>query len=339
MVKEKEEIFSGLAEPVVGHEEISSFLERAVAGDRLAHAYLFLGPRQVGKMAMARRLAARVLGQGTPLSRHPDFLTVERGRDAKSGKLRADIVLEQVHSLRGWLARGALMGAAGSGSTGWKVAILDGAQLLNKEAANALLKNLEEPQPRTLIILLAETADGVFPTIRSRCQIVSFGRVRTERIAGFLIEQGAGAEQAVRLASLGEGCPGRSLGYYRHPELLEDMTARRELLLTLVESGISDRWAVLEKAVPAKLPFNEAVQQSGRLLDLLAELLRDALLIAYGRGEHLTHADVRDRLSAWSAELGAPGLAAVLQDLTDSRRLLDENVSPRAVLESLALSF
>jgi len=317
---------------IIGHGRILSFLEKAVRGDRLAHAYLFVGPEHVGKMAVARQLAAAVLGAETPLDRHPDFLVVGRGCDAKTGKLHADIVLDQVHVLRGWLARGSMMG-------GWKAVVIDGAQFLNKEAANALLKNLEEPRERTLIILLSEAADDTFPTIRSRCQIMTFGRVATAEISRALVAQGLQAEKAELWARLAAGCPGKALAFARDPEAFRSMAARRELLLNLPEAEITDRWAILERSVPAKLPFNEAVLRASETLDLLAELLRDALLAAHGRQDRLTHIDVQERLAAWPAKLGAKKIGAVLQEISDAKRLLAENVNPRAVLESLALSF
>lgn len=343
MVKVKEPMVKTQAysdAPVIGHQEIISFFDHVLSADRLAHAYLFIGPGQVGKMAVARKLAARVLGSGGPLERHPDFLVVERGRDAKSGKLHADIVLDQIHVLRGWLARGAFISArAGAGAaTGWKAVIIDGAQYLNKEAANALLKNLEEPKDKTLIILLTEAADGVYPTIRSRCQTVSFGRVRAAEIARVLAADGLPAGRAELLSRLAGGCPGRALAFARDGSALEEMLARRDALLALIDADVSERWVLLEKALPAKLSFNETVIQAIRLLDLLAELLRDALLIGYGRAGSLTHVDVKDRLESWAARAGSSRITAVLQEIDEARRLLGENVNPRAVLESLVLS-
>jgi len=324
--------------PLIGHGSIAAFFDRVIAADRLVHAYLFIGPEQVGKSALARVLAGKVLGSAVPLERHPDFLTVERGRDAKSGKLHADIVLDQIHSLRGWLSRGAFMaGREADGATGWKVVVLDGAQYLNKESANALLKSLEEPKDKTLIILLTETADGVFPTIRSRCQIVSFGRVRAEVIARALSAVGVDQRRAELLARLSGGCPGRALEYLRDDGAYKEMLARREVLMGLIEAGISERWSALERSLPAKLPFNETVAQSRKLLDLLSELLRDGLLLACGRGGSLTHDDLRGRLEPWAARVGRARIAAALQELNDARKLLDENVNPRAVMENLAL--
>ena len=317
---------------LIGHASVAAFLDKAWHGGRLAHAYLFVGPEHVGKMTAARHLARLVLGGGTPLARHPDLLVVERGRDAKTGKFHADIVLDQVHALRGWLARGALLG-------GWKVAVIDGAQYLNKEAANALLKSLEEPQPRTLIILLTDAADRIYPTIRSRCQTVVLGRVRRAEIAAALARTGLDQARAELFARLAEGCPGRALGLAQDPAAFADLDAKRRLLLDLTEAPLADRWLLLDKAVPAKLSFNEAAEQARLTVDLLAGLLRDALLAAYGRPESLVNADLAPRLVAWAGKLGPARIAAALEEAAAAKRRLEENVSPRAALENLALVF
>src|SRR5512142_710949 len=148
------------ADGIIGNGNVAEFLDRAVRTDRLAHAYLFVGPDRVGKATTARRFAASLLGVANPET-HPDFCAVGREADAKTGKPHAGIVLEQVHALTGRLALGAMM-------NGWKACVLDGAHLLNKESANALLKTLEEPRPKTVLLLTADGAERVMATIRSR---------------------------------------------------------------------------------------------------------------------------------------------------------------------------
>jgi len=317
---------------VIGHEQNLELLSRAFSRGRLAHAYLFVGPAQVGKMAAARRVAELVLGSGTPLDRHPDFRVVERGRDPKTDKLRADIVLDQVHALRGWLALGALAGE-------WKVVILDGAELLNKEAGNALLKSLEEPKDKTLIILLAGSAEAVAPTVRSRCQIAVFGRVPAEAIAGHLRGLGCETDRVELLARLAAGCPGKAIEFWLEPAALEALLERRAQLLRLASAGPAERWRLLESLVPEKLPFNEAAAEGHKVLDLLVEILRDVLLVASGQPQKIVHADALGTVAAWSDSLRTAGVVRVLEAAVTARRLIDENIGLRGVWGSLALAF
>ena len=317
---------------VIGHEQNLELLSRAFSRGRLAHAYLFVGPAQVGKMAAARRIAELVLGPGTPLDRHPDFRVVERGRDPKTDKLRADIVLDQVHALRGWLALGALAGE-------WKVVIIDGAELLNKEAGNALLKSLEEPKDRTLIILLAVSAEAVAPTVRSRCQLAVFGRVPAEAIAGHLRGLGCETGRAELLARLAAGSPGKAIEFWREPAALDALLERRERLLRLASAGAAERWRLLESLVPERLPFNEAAAEGHKVLDLLTEILRDVLLVASGQEQKIVHADALEALAAWSGSLQTAGAVRALEAAVAARRQIDENIGLRGVWGSLALSF
>ena len=312
----------------IGNAAAAAFLDRAVGAGRLAHAVLFVGPERVGKATLARRFAASLLGVADPET-HPDYFHVERERDAKTGKPHAGIVLEQVHALTGRLALGAMM-------NGWRVCVLDGAHLLNKESANALLKTLEEPHPKTALLLTAAATDQVMPTIRSRCQIVRLSRVPTAEIAAALVWRGAEPPQADLYARLSGGRPGAAIAYAEDPVSLDGMFAMREAILDMPAASIADRFAAIERAVPPKLPFQESVDRSRVWLDLAAELLRDAMLLRLGSGDRIVHVDVRDRLEAWTERLDP---AVILVALGSSRRLVDANVSPRAALERLALAF
>ncbi len=316
------------ADGLIGNGNVAGFLERAVRTDRLAHAYLFVGPDRVGKATTARRFAASLLGVANPET-HPDFCAVAREADPKTGKPHAGIVLDQIHALTGRLALGAMM-------NGWKACVLDGAQLLNKESANALLKTLEEPHPKTVLLLTADDAERVMATIRSRCQIVRFARVPTAEIAAALVRRGVEPGRADLYARLAGGRPGAAIAYADDPAALDGMLAMRDAILAMPAAAVADRFAAIEKAVPPKLPFQDAVDRSRAWLDLAAELLRDAMLLRLGSGDRIVHVDVRARLEGWAGDMDP---AAVLVALGESRKLVDANVSPRASLERLALAF
>ncbi len=315
----------------IGHERTMQFLARSLERGTLAHAYLFVGPERVGKMTAARAFAATLLGTET-LETHPDFFAVERGHDPKSGKLRGEIVLAQIHALCGKLALGAFM-------NGWKVCVLDGAHLLNTESANALLKTLEEPHDKTLLILLAPDASAVLPTIRSRCQVLRLGRVPRATIAAALETRGVPVDRADLLSRLADGRLGAAFAFAADPAELQEMVALREALLRLPGMPVADRLATVEKFLPQKASFQESVDRSRAVIDLAAELLRDALLASHGRAERGVHADVRERVIAWATSASPRSLAAAAEELSYGRRLLDDNVNPRAVLGEIALAF
>jgi DNA polymerase-3 subunit delta' len=183
-----------------GHDAALAEFTDALQSGRLHHAWLIVGPEGVGKATLAYRLAREVLASGeermaeTPIAAdhpvfrkvarlgHPNLLLIRRSWNDKTKRYSQWIGVEEVRRLRNFLGHSA-------GETGWRVVIVDRADDLNQNAANALLKALEEPPPRTLFLLVA-TAEGRIPvTIRSRC--------RTLRVASLPRET---LEKAVRAA-------------------------------------------------------------------------------------------------------------------------------------------
>ena len=184
---------------LVGHEAAESALQRLFQSGRLPHALLLSGPRGIGKATLAFRFARFVLangaGEGAPgglfgddgviqgaigetgleiapdsgvfrrvaSGGHADLLTVERAYDPRRRRLRGEIIVEDTREIAAFLR---LTPAEG----GWRVVIVDGADEMNRNAANALLKILEEPPRRVLLLLVAHSPGRLLPTIRSRCR-------------------------------------------------------------------------------------------------------------------------------------------------------------------------
>ena len=179
---------------LLGHEAAESALLQLFLSGRLPHALLLSGPRGIGKATLAFRFARYVLanaaGEGAPggllslgdagesgleiapdsgifrrvaSGGHADLLTVERAYDARRRRLRGEIIIEDTREIGSFLR---LTPAEG----GWRVVIVDGADEMNRNAANALLKILEEPPRRVLLLLVAHSPGRLLPTIRSRCR-------------------------------------------------------------------------------------------------------------------------------------------------------------------------
>src|ERR1700730_11744738 len=178
---------------LIGHEGAERELRRLDEIGRLPHAILLSGPRGIGKATLAFRLARFLLASGEErnavaergLAIHPesgvfrrvaagghgDLLTIERAYDARRRRLRGEIVVEDAREITGFFRLTAA-------EEGWRIVVVDGAEEMNRSAANALLKVLEEPPRRALLLLVSHSPRPLLPTIRSRCRRVPLPGLR-----------------------------------------------------------------------------------------------------------------------------------------------------------------
>lgn len=208
---------------LIGHTAAEATLVRAV-NSRMPHAWIFGGLRGIGKATLAYRLAKALLAQGraggalssldsdpaVPAVRrllagaHPDLLTIRRPADPKTGKLKSALPVDEVRRLGEFFARHASEG-------GRRIAIVDSADELNRNAANALLKILEEPPPGGLLILIAHQPRALLPTIRSRCRMLTMAPLQESEVREVMAQVAPDLKNAAELAGLSGGSPGAAL--------------------------------------------------------------------------------------------------------------------------------
>lgn len=200
---------------LVGHDaELETFRQAATSG-RLHHAWMLTGPEGTGKAPLAFRLARFLLNAEDPDSpagrqvtagSHPDLLAIGRSFDEKRQKLRGEIVADEIRPVGSFLHRTAAKG-------GWRVVVIDTAEAMNRNAANALLKVLEEPPAGAILLLTSAMPGRLLPTIRSRVRTLPVAPLSEADIRAVLtrVDPGVPYAETERVVPLAEGSPGRAL--------------------------------------------------------------------------------------------------------------------------------
>ena len=270
---------------VVGHQKQLDYLYRSSQNGSINHAYIFAGPNKVGKKTAAfewlSHLFSRNLRQDLA---HPDFSFVGPLTDPKTGQTNKEIEIGQIGELiRKLQLKPALVH--------FKAAVIDQAHLLNSESQNALLKTLEEPPGEAIIVLIADNALRLLPTIISRCEVVRFHFVSKSQMARLAKAKKIDADEArlELMLNLSLGRPGRLLDFTANVGEFDAWQAKLKQCERIASSGLPERFAYVKAMTDDKTgaDINE-------LLELWQYFFRQKLLETTKLGvEPLTAVRVR----------------------------------------------
>ena len=341
--------------PLIGHTEILERMARNLSAGRLHHAWLISGPEGIGKFKTALHLAAWLLsapersagglfddengvipdaGQIDPADpdvrlaltkTHPDLLILTPSEDEKnkSGQIKT----EQIRELNSFFAHSA-------GRGGWRVAIIDSLDRVNRNGQNAMLKILEEPPQNCLLLVLNNRAGAVLPTIRSRCTLAALGPLSAEQTTAVLnrIWPDGDAAYIRLLAGLSGGSPGQAvrLAEAEAAPLFEASCH----LLAASDTRTEDFWAVAEKWGPGG---NKGRAVRGAALFLFDRLITTATLHAARAG--VARANNSDGLGAFAFERAVTAALSQRHTTDTLARLHQEFCNELRQTERLFLDF
>ncbi len=319
---------------ITGHEAAVELLDNSLRNDRLSHAYLFVGPAQVGKMTLAINLAQalncekddkpcgacsscqRIMGL-----KHADVQVIDL-----SGK--TEVSIDQIRELERYASLKPFEGKS-------RVFIIDNADFMSSEAANCLLKTLEEPPPFVYMILLSTSEKAILSTILSRCQKLELRPIAISAIEGALIERyGTKPEDAHVLARLSSGCMGWAVQTSVNADAI---LHRKELIETLVNIAKADRLEKFSYSANMASKFSKNRAEVQKLLSLWISLWRDLLLIKGNCREIITNIDHQETLFREEVYYDIIDIRNFIFCLIHAGMLLKNNANPRLVLDVLIL--
>ena len=333
---------------VIGQDRILSLLDYSLKTNTIAHAYLLVGPRHVGKRTLAFNLAQALNCDGPELpcgqcrscqrileGKHADVISISMNSKIESAvtsnslEHKTEIGIKDMLELQRMANLPPYEGK-------YKVFIIDDAEYLSTEAANSLLKILEEPPQRIAWLLLASEEERLLPTIISRCQRLELKPVPSERVQEILISSyDVDANKAKLLTQLCHGRIGWALSALANDDILEQRSQRIVKLFSLLPAGLEQRFAYAQE-LASQLSQNR--RAGAEIIEIWLDWWRDLMLIKGGCREAIINVDYERTLEEQARELSLSEIEGFLANLCLLQEEISKNVNPRLALEWLMLN-
>jgi len=320
---------------LLGHEWVVNMLRQHIVRGAVRHAYLFTGPPGIGRRTLALRFAQALNCANPPTPgeaclkcrtckqieamQFPDLTVLQAEKEG--GVLKVEQVREVQHSL-----------SLAPYQAKYRVALFLRFQEANPNAANALLKTLEEAPAQVILLLTADNAEGLLPTIVSRCEVLRLRPLPIEAVQECLQARGTDESQTRLIAHLSGGRPGHALRLLADPAVLETRLKRLDDLQQLLSANRGERFAYAEVLAKEKETFRN-------VLFLWLAYWRDVMLLSAQADTPLANVDRSEEIKALAARLSLPATRRVVSDLELAIERLEKNINARLLAEVVLLDW
>ena len=314
---------------VIGQEEAVEILQDEIEKDRISHAYLFSAKKGSGKSKLAFEFAKASFCEESQLDscgscincrkmdhqNHPDFkiISVLEGKSA--------ISIDQIRELKKEIAYKPY-------DSDHKIYIIESAEKMTKEAANSLLKTLEEPPSFATIILLVEDSGRLLPTLVSRCQQIKLRNVSKKKIKELLLAEGLENKEAEILSSTAAGSPGKALEILEIDNYFAERQKIYDFLKDINSKNTIEIFKITEK-------LTSLLKADFPCFDLLSDWYRDIMMIKQDYLDAVINKDYFEELKELAAELSLQKLIKNLELIAQSEEYIERNIREELSLEVL----
>lgn len=301
---------------VIGHNKQVKILQKTVQSGKIGHAYLIIGPEGIGKMSLAQNFINDLIDDPSHL------INLDRLEDKKV------ISITQIREARISLSRTSISG-------GHNICLINNAQAMTDQAANALLKTLEEPAGKTIVILLA-TADSLPKTIQSRCQTMHLLPVPRNTIYDYVVKKTDDRSLAKIVSSLSKNRPAIARQLISRPKQIEKIKEQSDEIIKYLEAGPASRIKqaekFLKKATKAK---PDAINANLAAWELV---LRDAMLLKNKKNELIINSQAESDLNKIAENIDNIKLKNLLEKLKEIKELYKQNINYKLLLENFLIN-
>ena len=312
---------------IIGHQRILEFFEKSVKNKRLAHAYLFTGPTHLGKKTFALGIIRMLTGEEIDMAIHPDILVLEPKiiETEKGVKKESEISISQIRKVQHQFSMFPYRAS-------YKIVLIDQVEKMTAQASNCILKTLEEPNSKTILILISSKSELILPTIASRCQKINFLPVAEKEIEKGLADlklsdiNKSDLKQIIRLSN---GRPGMAIQYIENKELFENKNKIITQLENLLIDGINGRYKYAED-------MSKDIIEAQKTLNYWLFWFRDLLLMSVNCSELVIY----DGIEKYNKCYSLSKLKKIIQKIKETKIILrNSSLNARLALEVLMLEF